>query len=427
MLRWIQNDYNSEEQKLARHDKYIADLQAYVNKNNILSDDTDSIFEWINRNTRVYLFFYKDGKLFIDNFDKNESDKPSAPEGGVGVDDDFIIQGNKLTREEILAKAEESGLLPVEFEDGTLLVSLFDNSENYYRNAANILSILVGFVTFTLIITLYFNRITVKMHRLAKDVSVVYESDMNYKIRTDSGNDELSDLGRNVEKMRVSMLESIEKKNEALDANTDLITSMSHDIRTPLTVLLGYIDIMKECSDNETMDEYLKAAGSTAMKLKELSDDMFKYFLVIGSNVSVDMMDYDARMLVEQFISEHILLLEERGYEVNSEVSIPEGETVSTDAPKLMRVFENLFSNIYKYADSSKPITLRAVSEGGEIIIEAENYISDTKDEAESNCIGLRTVKKLCELTGARFEYCELDGEGGRIFRTVLQIDIKVK
>jgi hypothetical protein len=86
-------------------------------------------------------------------------------------------------------------------------------------------------------------------------------------------------------------------------------------------------------------------------------------------------------------------------------------------------VFENIFSNIYKYADKEKPITMRAVCENNQICVVAENYISDQSDRAESNRIGIKTINKLCELMGAKFEYGVRSAGDGSVFFTKLTLN----
>jgi signal transduction histidine kinase len=274
---------------------------------------------------------------------------------------------------------------------------------------------------------LYFHNITSKISRLAQDVSTVYEVDMNTQIRTGKGNDELSGLTRNVERMRSTMLESLENEKAALNANSELITSMSHDIRTPLTVLLGYIDIMKTRECDDVMKEYLRASESTAMRLKELSDDLFRYFLVFGGDLTPELADYDVKTLMDQLLTEHILLLGERGYKVSlhTSKSLCEGLAVTTDAPKLMRVVDNLFSNIYKYADIERPITVAAgMTAAGKVRVAIKNFVGEGTDIKESNRIGLKTCKKLCDALGAGFEYTVDTRKGADTFTAIIDLPV---
>ena len=360
-------------------------------------------------------------------------DEETDSENGNGSAQKPPVGGITITypsREEIIASAEQNGLLPVEFSDGTLFVSLVDFTDYLYRDVSNIVSLIAGFVTLALILMIYFHSITIKISRLAQDVSAVYEVDNSHEIRTEEGNHELAVLTKNVEHMRSTMVSSLEKEKMALDANAELITSMSHDIRTPLTVLLGYLDVMKTVNEDERLNEYISASETTALKLKEISDDMFRYFLVFsGNDMAAEIISYEAKTLLDQLLSEHVLLLREKGYEVNIQQGsgVADGIAVMTDAPKLMRVIDNLFSNIYKYADREKRITVSTAIARGRLNLIIKNHVSEDASRAESTGVGLKTCKKICESIGARFGTEITGSRGSKVFSAHLELPIDKK
>lgn len=414
--------YNREENRRAREEEYISDLQSYIDKNGIASHDTAMITKWVRSNRHIYLIIYKDNELFYSGGvydDPSDGQTPQVPlpgaSGGVTVDYPSL--------EEIKKYAEENDLHPLSLSDGTLFASIADYTEYLYYDVANIVSLIAAFIALAAVMMIYFHDITKRLARLAEDVSIVSEVDMNHSI-TAEGHDELTTLSQNVEQMRSSILENLEKEREALDANAELITSMSHDIRTPLTVLLGYLDIMRSQSNDETMQSYIKASESTAMRLKDLSDDMFRYFLVFsGKDIDVEMADYDARTLIAQLFAEHALLLSERGYQLN--VFSPEGvltetDIIRTDAPKLMRIVDNVFSNIAKYADKGKPIDISLEGSEKQLSVIVSNSIPGEASGAESNGIGIKTCYKLAEALGIGFE--ALQTEGGYAVKMTFEI-----
>ena len=510
IINWVENSYNAPEAKQERLDGYVNGLQEYVTANELSSSDTREITNWLRGTRNVYLFLYKDDRLFFTGgFEEDEEqDKTSDSEDQNGTEDEKTEdtensdgaetnpedeenanggseneapndsetpegegeendpenenentetedEGKKEedggtvekpdnttrpgtsrpgftvtmpTKEEIMQHATDNGLKPLELSDGTLFASFVDFSDYFYYNMSTIISILSALVVAIIVLMIYFHGITVKISRLADDVSGVYERDMNSEIRTLRGKDEISELTRNVEQMRCSMLEGLKKEREALDANSELITSMSHDIRTPLTVLLGYLDIMKSYPVDSELSEHIKAAENTALRLKDFSDDMFRYFLVFGGKeLEVSLGEYDAHTLFEQMLSEHLLLLRERGFTVNADLNILQtsGVVIVTDAPKLMRVVDNIFSNIYKYAESTSPVSFSADLTGGVLKITVQNAVK-TVSGAESNGVGLRTCSKICEALDVRFEYGESDADGTRIFVSTLEFKVNV-
>ena len=225
--------------------------------------------------------------------------------------------------------------------------------------------------------------------------------------------------------MRSSIIENYKRKKEALDANTELITSMSHDIRTPLTVLLGYIDVMRSHSaDDMEMQEYLNAAENTAMRLKKLSDDMFGYFLVFAKDEEkIKLEKYDVITIFEQLLSEHVLLIRESGYEINLSFD-DEGlrdKTVLLDIASVLRIVDNMFSNLYKYADKNEKINISIATFDNSLKLSFENKIRRDGATVESNGIGLKTCAKLADFMGARFE--QITSEDSFIVNIYLQIE----
>lgn len=397
----INTFYGTPQKQSERIDGYFTNLQTYINNNELSSSDTTKITSWVKTKRHVYLFLYKDDELFYSSGSYDPSDdNPGGVVGGVTVD--------YPTMEEIMEYAEKNGLRPLTLSDGTLFASMTDFSEYFYHDIANLVSIVGAIGTLAVIVIIYFYDITRRLASLAEDVTIVSSVDMNHKIRA-FGNDELKTLSENIENMRAGILENLEKEREARDANAELITSMSHDIRTPLTVLLGYLDIMKMQSEDETLGNYIKEAEKTALRLKDLSDDMFRYFLVYGnSDIDTELVDYDATTLLTQMMTEHSLYLDENGItlKVSGASDIERGSVIRTDAPKLMRIIDNIYSNIVKYADKSVPAELRISKCDGGVSFEFINRISKEDRRAESNGIGLRTSKRIAEMLGVglRFE-----------------------
>lgn len=431
---YINNKYLSEESRQSREEGYLEDLQSYVDEYALKSTDIDALSGWVRDKGYLYVMIYKDNELVLDSGSAEKV--PSGSESGEDEvelpeeKDDTGITVTFPTKEALIEYAKSKGTYPIEMQDGVpLLVAMVDYTQYFYYDIANIVSLFLAAIALMLVLMMYSSRITSRITKLAKQVRICASGEMDRKIKSDlkNGRDEITDLADNVENMRCSMLENIAKEREAINSNTELITSMSHDIRTPLTVLLGYIDIMKGHTGDAAMQEYLDASERCALRLKTMSDDMFNYFLVFGADVGeCNFEDYDAATLFEQILSEKILLLREQGYTVD----IPmldklhgklDGITVSTDAPKLMRIAENVFSNITKYADKSHPVSIKSKIRGNEITVDIVNKILHSSHKVESNVIGIRTCTKLAELLNIDFAH-KRDGD---LFRVTLVFKVK--
>ncbi len=459
---YIKNTYLSEEKKLEREAEYAKELQNYVLENGVSSEDVALLAEWAQSNRYLYVMIHKDDKLLFETGKYEEETKdpettdpegednlteenpgdveanpeldpegnPDEPTDGEKPDDevdDSIGSGITIdmpSREELMKYASEKDAHLITVSDGSVLVSMADFSEYFYYDLTNITAMISAVVVLLTVVLLYSHGVTRRISLIAKDVSLVAEGDMDHSIHSD-GKDELGRLSRDVESMRSAMLENVKKEREAMDANAELVTSMSHDIRTPLTVLLGYLDIMKLHSQDEEMTSYINASEKTALRLKKMSDDMFNYFLLFGGGASeVDMQEYDAHTLFDQMLSEHVLLLREQGYDVISDVGDmhPGALTVVTDANLLKRIIENILSNVLKYADIEKPVHLAGRVEGDNLCLSVTNGILADTTNAESNGIGLKTCRKLASEMGARI----FTRENNDTYTLVITMPVKV-
>ena len=421
-IAYIDTVYTSEENKKEREQNYLEDLKSFIKENEISLSDTSKISEWVRENKYVYLLISKEGEIFFtsdDAVDKDDQGQTTPDSEGAGSDGDQSDEKNDdigggitvtyPSREELLEYAKVNDMHPIELSDGLAAASFVEFTEYLYYDIANIVTLVLTFMFLMLVMLMYIRRVTGRILDLGDDVNAVAAGNTASVIAV-SGKDEIATLAANVENMRSSMVENYEKEKAALNANSELITSMSHDIRTPLTVLLGYLDIMRASSEgNEEMQAYIKAAESTALRLKRLSDDMFGYLLVFGNSNSQPVLEeYNADTLIGQMLSEHMLLISESGYNIDAsaiDYNSIVGKKIVTDPQSLVRIFDNAFSNLYKYADKQNPIKISIRAEACDIIVEISNHIRHDGEKVESNGIGLRTCKKLAEQINAGFEF----------------------
>jgi len=450
---YVEKIYLSEEHKKERDTEYKASLQDYALENRLYSNDTKKIAEWAQKHKYLYVMVYKNDELLFEsgNYDEdgsemeeNKENDDKNPSGSVDNENSGTSSGTSdnekdnengkypgsgitvkpPTRDELIANAAKTGSFPIYLMDGVILVTMVDYTEYLCYDIANIVSLMIAFLIFILTMWIFFYNITQRITKLSREVRIVAEGNISHPIDS-IGDDEITSLSLDVEYMRSSMLENIESEKLAIESNKELITAMSHDIRTPLTVLLGYIDIMKlqasegyMCTDTDTTEK-------TALRLKKMSDDMFKYFLVYGGETAVKIQECNARTLIEQMLSGSVFLLREQGYDIQYNYEKENAEFLSdvvmvTDPAQLMRIVENTFSNIFKYADKSAPVSIFTDSEVDEMTIKVSNSVSENIDEAQRNGIGLKSCMKLANAMDIRFSY----GEENGIFDVTMYVPI---
>ena len=401
IILFVENQYTTESAREERERSYLERLGNFIEEEGVSAEDLSPVESWANNQSYVYLLIFDEGRLVF------RSDEATTG-GAIGLTVTYP------TEDELYAFAVQNEPAAISFGDKTLNCHIAEYSEYFYYDMANLFSVVAAIIVLAFILILYFQRVTWRISRLARDVSTVSGGDMNHHIRSDERQDEISRLCENVENMRSSIVLTLEKEREAINANTDLITSMSHDIRTPLTVLLGYLDVMKMQATDETTKQYIRASEQTALRLKKLSDDMFQYFLVFsGEESDLTMQDYDGRTLLGQMLSEHVILLRENGFTVD--VEYPEeifhdAPCIRTDAPHCMRIVDNVFSNIMKYTAKEEPIRLRFAEDASSVSVEFCNAIRADADLAESTGIGLKTCIRIAKLLHCEFTTEEQDG-----------------
>ncbi len=335
------------------------------------------------------------------------------------IEGDFDDRGfNKYLNEEIKQKYQETlnnilagnaELIPITCTDGVLLATVVDYSEDFVYNVVFVISLMCAIAVVGIIMFFNLSRLTSRVKKLAEKVRRVERGSINEPIRV-SGNDEIAALADDVNSMRNSVVDNMTKEQQAWEANASLITAMSHDIRTPLTVLLGYLDLIEFQEENPANREYIGICKENALRLKGMSDDMFSYFLVFGKQGSIsENMEKQSIDALKHIISERVFLLEEIGYSFVWEGEAPDA-CVMVDTMFMNRVIDNVFSNVGKYATPESTVVIRLIDDGEQISVEFENEIRHDDANTESNHIGIKTCVRIMEQMGGKFE-TESDGE----------------
>ena len=291
------------------------------------------------------------------------------------------------------------------FADGLYQIAISENSQVREYALANVVAWASACLIFIAVVLWYVQRMTKRIIVLSHEAGEIGGGDLEHNI-TVKGNDELSMLAHEVDMMRSSVIEKMGNERRAWQANSELITAISHDIRTPMTSMLGYLSLLDEngISNEEQAKQFISAAYGKAMDLKDLTDGLFKYFLVFGrADLEMNMEEFDARMLLDQFMLELQFDLQDDGFNV-SRIDFIGDCRVSADTMYLKRVFDNLLSNLRKYADKSRPVMILSALENGWLSVCVSNYVVRSMNRVESTKIGIRTCENIMTHMGGSFE-----------------------
>lgn len=171
-----------------------------------------------------------------------------------------------------------------------------------------------------------------------------------------------------------SAVRSMDDERKIEKSKDELITNVSHDLRTPLTSIIGYLGLIedKQYRSEEDILKYTHTAYEKAKQMKTLVDDLFEYTKVQQHGAPVNIMKIDLNQLIEQLTASFELEAQHRGIEITSSV-IPNPLMIEADPEKLGRVFNNLVSNAFKYGNGASYIRINARQENDMVVVKVAN------------------------------------------------------
>lgn len=403
---YIERVYMSEDRAQKRMDRLVDKFSRFVYSEDVNSYDYEEIKEWCKKQDNAYLMiFNSDGEL---TFETDGTMSSVYPNG----ESDSTAGGSATYR--------------ISFEDGDYDIVMIEFSEYEYYDGVKVLGIIGALIGLVICLLAFSQTIIRKITFLSKEVWEVRNGNLQKTVSIRS-NDEIGQLADDVNEMRLSIINHYEEAEKAWEANKELLTSISHDIRTPLTSLIGFSEMMDEETDVDLIKEYARICREKAYQLKNLTDQMFRYFLVYGNaEMKLHLETYEARTFFEQFLGEYAASLSISGYQVAFK-NLEEDFTLETDVALLRRVFDNIFSNIKKYADKKQVIDIWVTMEKESLIIVLENVIDECLDVSESTHIGVKICRKVMETLGGQYENEEITKENHRIYRSKITLTGCVK
>ena len=275
----------------------------------------------------------------------------------------------------------------------------------------------------------YLNRIFVKTEEMAKGV-IGNEIEVKGKSTIAEHAEQLNEI-RNL----IKSSHSEQAKSERL--KTELITNVSHDLRTPLTSIITYTDLLKNPSiTDEERASYIAILDKKSMRLKTLIEDLFEVSKMASGNIELDKRKVDLTQLLQQAIAEHQEEIDKSGLEYR--VAIGTKPIMSyVDGQKWWRVLDNLIINTLKYALPNTRVYINLDQVDGEAIFVIKNIAkyelgndvnelterfkrADTSRHTEGSGLGLAIAQSIVDLHGGSLRM-EVDGD---LFKVTVKIGV---
>ena len=227
------------------------------------------------------------------------------------------------------------------------------------------------------VIVLYWRLIRryhqMQLRHIISELHFIAEGNYDHRILFELRGD-LSRIVSNINGLVDSTVAAIEDERRIEQSKDELITNVSHDIRTPLTSIIGYLGLIedRQYHSEEELLKYTHTAYVKAKQMKSLVDDLFEYTKVRQPSVPINVMEFDMAQLVEQLAADFELEASRKGIKIET-YTRPEHIEMDGDTEKLVRVFNNLLSNALKYGKGADKIRMEVEKVGTEAILTVKN------------------------------------------------------
>lgn len=384
---------------IEREEQKSADsLQYFISSYQVSATDYAMLDAWTEREGVVYIAVFRDSTLLYDSAEATQIDNDGQKNGYYG----------------------DAHIYSVSFADGTADVYLLGFYSYRYENWILLVSAALAAGTALLFFTIILQKKINYIKQLENEVRILETGGLSHAV-TVKGKDEIAALATGLNEMRISLSNNFEMVQKLTDANTNLVTELSHDLRTPLTALLLYLQLLQKgkYKDEKTLLQYLQKASEKAEEVKAMSDDLFERFLISGQKEEKLEAPQEIRYVFEDPLSDLIMFLQTQGFSADCRTEWPKGKiSVSTDY--ISRIFDNISSNILKYASREQPVGISLREAEGKLSLSFMNRKDRNADRSDSTKIGLPNIQLMMQKMNGE---CEIR-EDHDSFRIILSFPV---
>ena len=301
--------------------------------------------------------------------------------------------------------------------------------------AIALLAFLAGLNAVAIAVLIIFTA--VQLQRLKNGGEKIAEGDIDYKIDTSYMFPEFREFCGSLNNISAGMQNAVDEKMKSERMRTELITNVSHDIKTPLTSIINYVDLIKkEQPEDEKIKEYVAVLDRQSSRLKKLIEDLVEASKASSGSLKVELSECDAGVLLSQTVGEFDERL--KNAELIPVLTVPDMPVkIMADGRHLWRVLENLTGNVCKYSLPGTRVYMDLTVRNGKAVITFKNISKyplnisgdelmerfvrgDTSRNTEGSGLGLSIARSLTELQGGDMKI-DIDGD---LFKATLKFDL---
>ncbi len=321
-------------------------FQQYVTENSIASTDWEAISSWVSL----------EGNLFVLHTATSQKSEAESTKSDNAHD-----------------KGKSSDLqenLPIQFQDATVETNFLFVKSNLLQRTMFAFACVISALLF---IAMFYHRLKKKLDyilEIESGIAILESGDLGYQI-PQKGTDELNRLATSVNVMSKSFNERILAEQQAIQTSREIITELSHDIRTPLTIFSGYIPLLLESKPLSVIQkEYLRQIENKTEQMKTRVNELLDYSVLFSGKQKYDQELLSGETIFMQLIGEISPFVT-----VDQQNMLSPDVKIAGDYQLIARVFDNIVSNIYQHGDLTKPVFVSGSVHNNHLHIETRNTV----------------------------------------------------
>ena len=271
----------------------------------------------------------------------------------------FLVTNLSMIGQYAAERGMENSLVLLFYRPGTMIVLLY---------------VLLGIGVFSVSFLLLQSRSMRYISRISSAMREIAEGDLNITLDVE-GDDEFADMAENLNNMVEELRQLMDKERESERTKNELITNVAHDLRTPLTSIIGYLELLSgPVKLNEEMQKkYLDITYKKSKRLQKLIEDLFGFTKLNYGKISMKVSKVDIVKLLSQMLEEFYPNFMEKNlaYELQSNVTV---KVITADGNLLARLFDNLINNAIKYGSEGKKIIVKVDATDTVVTVSVTNF-----------------------------------------------------
>ena len=318
------------------------------------------------------------------------------------------------------------------------MVTMFIIDEKSFKQKIVFCTIILFFTLFNLVIFHQLFSKAIQMDLLDGAIRSISQGNTSLQMNLERLNGKERIMGEHINNISIGLDAALQEKVKSERLKADLITNVSHDIKTPLTSIINYVDLLKrEHIQDPKIQGYLEVLEQKSQRLKTLTEDLVEASKASSGNLKLEIADIDLVELVQQTGGEFAEKFERRHLEVVSHLP-KEPLLIRADGRRMWRILENLYNNAFKYAMERSRIYVDVFQQDGRAVFTIKNVSEsplnispdelterfvrgDVSRTTEGSGLGLSIAKSLTQLQGGEFEVV-IDGD---LFKAVVSFPVK--